>query len=77
MVALLVNTATGEVVNANKIALSESTGISNVNDDIRNIRSIEYFDLSGRKVTRAQQGVNIMRINYNNGKSRSMKVIRK
>ena len=77
VVALLVNTATGEVVNANKIALSESTGISNVNDDIRNIRSIEYFDLSGRKVTRAQQGVNIMRINYNNGKSRSMKVIRK
>ena len=74
---LLVNLETGEVCNANKVKVGENTGITTLTDDMNNIRSIDYFDLSGRKVSRAQQGVSIMRINYNNGTSKSVKVLRK
>lgn len=77
VVALLVNLATGEVCNANKVKVGEKTGINTLTADMNNIRSIDYFDLSGRKVSRAQQGVSIMRINYNNGTSKSVKVLRK
>jgi hypothetical protein len=76
-VALLVNLETGEVCNANKVKVGEKTGINTLTADMNNIRSIDYFDLSGRKVSRAQQGVSIMRINYNNGTSKSVKVLRK
>ena len=77
VVVLLINTTTGEVCNANQVKVGENTGIVTAGSDYDNIRSIEYFDLSGRKLNRAEQGVNIMRINYNNGKSKSIKVLRK
>ena len=77
VVAMLINLQTGEVCNANKVKVGENTGITTMTDDMNNIRSIEYFDLGGRKLTRAQQGVSIMRINYNNGKQKSVKVLRK
>jgi len=77
VVALLVNLETGEVCNANKVKVGEKTGINTLTADMNNIRSIDYFDLSGRKMSRAQQGVSIMRINYNNGTSKSVKVLRK
>ena len=77
VVALLVNLETGEVCNAQKVKVGENTGINTLTADMNNIRSIDYFDLSGRKVSRAQQGVSIMRINYNNGTSKSVKVLRK
>ena len=77
VVVLLINTTTDEVCNANQVKVGENTGIVTAGSDFDNIRSIEYFDLSGRKLNRAEQGVNIMRINYNNGKSKSIKVLRK
>ena len=78
VIVLLVNTETGEVFNANKVNVNNAeTGIHSADSDLNNIRSIEYFDLSGRKVGRAQTGVNVMKITYNDGKTRSMKVIRK
>lgn len=77
VVAMLIDNWTGEVCNAIKVKVGESTGISTLSDDLNNIRSIEYFDLSGRKLNRAQQGVCIMRLNYNNGTHKAVKVMQK
>lgn len=76
VVVLLIDTRDETVCNANQAAVGESTGVVTVGSEFDNISRIEYYDLSGRKVNRAQKGVNIMKITYNNGKTRSMKVIK-
>ena len=51
-VAILIDTRTGEVVNAEKVRVSETTGIST--SDNLHVTSNHIYDLSGRKIAHAR-----------------------
>ena len=57
IVALLIDVATGKVVNANKVKLSESTGIVSVKGSQDAKTAI--YNLNGQKVQKAQKGLYI------------------
>ena len=77
VVALLVNNKTREVVNANQMQVGSET-LTSIDESLNSdISSVEYFDLSGRKIDKAGNGVCIMRINYSNGMQKNIKILRK
>ena len=59
VVVLLIDTLTGEVVNANKATVNSSTGISILENDKQNNGSVVYYDLSGRRVVKPVKGLYI------------------
>ena len=77
VVALLINTETGEVVNANKANVGQSTAINSIQSSQEKIASISYYDITGRRIDKAQHGMNIIKITYSDGSSRTMKVLKK
>jgi hypothetical protein len=77
VVVLLVNNKTREVVNANQMQVDSET-LTAIDESLNSdISSVEYFDLSGRKIDKAGNGVCIMRINYSNGMQKNIKMLRK
>jgi hypothetical protein len=58
VVAMLINSVTGAVVNANKTKnLVDPTGVKIVDTDANAPQTVTYYDLSGRKVSTPQHGV--------------------
>lgn len=77
VVALVVNTTTGEVVNAAKCRVSNPTGISVTENANRKVKSTDYFDLSGRKLSSAPaRGMYIKSVVYSDG-TKSVRKINK
>lgn len=76
VVALLVNTMTGEVVNANKCAVSQNpvTGIASVGADFRQAETV-FYDLTGRRVSAPVNGVYVKTLRMKNGVTRSQKML--
>lgn len=80
VVALLVNTETGEVANACKADVNASgytTGIAHFGQtDSHAVSSVQFFDLSGRQLPARAKGAAIVRITYADGSSRTVKVMK-
>ena len=79
VVALVVNTATGEVCNAIRVPVTkdgDATAIQTVGGQGRTVSSVQFFDLSGRQLSSRAKGAGIVRINYADGTSRTMKVMK-
>ena len=76
VVAILVNAATGEVVNANKVAVVDitTTGITNAGADSRQAETVIY-DLMGRRINAPANGVYVKTVRMQNGETRSQKVL--
>lgn len=74
VVALLINTATGEVVNANKANVTNPSGIADMSADLKNAQ-VTYYDLSGRKVAKPANGMFIKTVRTNGGQTISEKVL--
>ena len=77
VVALLVDKATGEVVNANKDNVGEFSSINGVCSSQDKITGISYYDITGRRLDKAQNGVNIIKVTYADGSQKAMKVLKK
>lgn len=74
VVALLINTATGEVVNANKVKVNSSTGISIIESGSNNVVNTTYYDMTGRRVQSPSNGIYIKSVQTKDGQVRSSKV---
>ena len=76
VVALLIDTETGAIVNANKCHVTSLVGIAQfASEDDNNAASIEYFDIAGRKLAPAQAtGVVLKKISYKDGSAKSVKI---
>lgn len=77
IVALLINAATGEIVNANKANAGQasSTGLTTAQRS-EGVASVRYYDLQGRIVTSPQHGLFLRSETLGNGKSRVVKEVR-
>jgi thiol-disulfide isomerase/thioredoxin len=73
VVALLINKQTGEIVNANKTIVSQSTGISNVNGEGETVRTV-YHDMMGRRVLVPQNGIYLKSTYTKDGQVKTKKV---
>ena len=75
---LLLNTETGEIVNANVAPVGGSTvGINSATKQASSeVVSVRYFDLSGRRLTTPQHGINIVSVVYADGSVQTMKMKR-
>ena len=78
VVVLLVDTTTGEVVNANKVNVGDATGIGTIagNQADNSIIEVSYYDISGRRINTPQRGLNIMSVKYADGTQKSVKLFR-
>ena len=76
VVGLLIDQTTGEVLNANAVNVSENTRISEVDGSNGKIASVTFYDLGGRRLNKAQQGVNIMEVTYSDGTKKAMKIFK-
>ncbi|MBP5771270.1 MAG: thioredoxin family protein [Bacteroidaceae bacterium] len=72
VVAALVNTLSGEVVNAEKAYVGISNAIAG-HETGANVVGIRYTDLMGRPVANLREGIYIQTITYSDGKQRSLK----
>jgi hypothetical protein len=79
VVALLVDSETGQVMNANKFRVTSLVGIDQfASEDDNNAASIEFFDIAGRKLSPAQAtGVVIKKIAYKDGSAKTVKMLAK
>ena len=76
VVAILIDRNTGEVLNANKVKVNESTGISGVKDSNAQLVSVEYYDLGGRKLSSLQKGGNIVVMRFADGSHQTIKMLK-
>ena len=75
MVVLLINKdEANTVANANKARVSTPLGIGTVTQRQQQPTSVEYYDLSGRRLQQLQNGMNIIRYHFADGTSRTEKV---
>jgi len=77
VVALVVNPATGEIVNAAKCRVKNPSGVRGIDNTVKSVSSVKYFDLSGRALMSVpSQGVFIKSVTYDDG-TREIHKIRK
>ncbi|MBR5171104.1 MAG: Omp28-related outer membrane protein [Muribaculaceae bacterium] len=76
VVAIVVDKATGKVLNAAKAKVGTSA-VTEINVDNKEIASTIYFDLTGRKVNNPETGIYIKVVRYTDGSQRSFKVLKK
>ena len=75
VVVLLINKdEANTVANANKARVSTPLGIGTVTQRQQQPTSVEYYDLSGRRLQQLQNGMNIIRYHFADGTSRTEKV---
>lgn len=74
VVAVLLNTQTGEVVQAEKAKVTDTTALSEVGN--KQSSTSQYFDLSGRRVSSLGRGIYIKSTTYSDGSVRTSKVRR-
>ena len=55
---------------------ASTTAISNVENSNKDVVATEYFDLSGRRISNAAQGVSIMVSKYADGTSKAIKIMK-
>lgn len=75
VVAFIINKRTGSVINANKVALSHETGVDVVPSSPE-VVSMDYYDVTGRKVSNPADGVFIRLDRLSDGRTVSTKVYR-
>ena len=77
VVALLIDAATGEIVNANKAHVANGTsGISGVGSADRKVVSVTCYDSMGRSISSAANGVNIKKVVFSDGTVKTVKVVK-
>ena len=76
VVAVLVNTQTSEVAQAEKAQVGASTDIRSLAVDPREV-GVRYYDLSGRAVTSLGQGIYIQATTNPDGSVTTTKVVRR
>lgn len=75
VVAFIIDKNTGSVINANKVALSHETGVDVVPSSPE-VVSMDYYDVTGRKVSNPADGVFIRLDRLSDGRTVSTKVYR-
>ncbi len=76
VVAIIVDRATGKVINAAKAHVGTSA-VNEINDEIKQVASTIYFDLTGRRVANPDAGIYVKVVRYTDGSQRSFKVLKK
>ena len=69
---LLIDTATGKIVNADSKSLNPKTGIDGVNSDNDNVKEVARYTVDGRRIYEPQNGINIVK--YSDGKVKKVVV---
>lgn len=76
VVAIVVEKATGRVLNAAKGKIG-NTAVNEISDNNKVVDSTIYFDLMGHMVTNPTSGLYVKVVRYTDGSQRSFKVIKK
>ena len=76
VVAIVVDKATGRVLNAAKAAVG-NTAVNEISDENKVVASTMYYDLTGRMVTNPGSGIYVKVVRYTDGSQRSFKVLQK
>ena len=76
VVAIIVDNATGQVINAAKAKVGD-TAVNEIGDDTKEVASTTYFDLMGRTVANPTGGIYVKVVRYTDGSQRSFKVLKK
>ena len=76
VVAIVVEKATGKVLNAAKAAVGNSA-VTEIGDDNKEVASTLYYDLTGRRVSDPGNGIYVKVVRYTDGSQRSFKVLKK
>jgi hypothetical protein len=77
VVAIVVEKATGKVLNAAKAGIREFNAVNELNDNDKIVDSTIYYDLTGRMVTNPTSGIYVKVVRYTDGSQRSFKVLKK
>lgn len=79
VVAVLVDASTGEVLNSNKTAVADggSVGIGEAVRQAGRVKSVAYYDASGRRVSSPSGGLYIKSVTYADGTVKTYKVVLK
>ena len=76
VVAIVVDKATGKVLNAAKAKIGASA-INEIRDEIKEVASTTYYDLTGRMISDPDAGIYVKVVRYTDGSQRSFKVLKK
>lgn len=76
VVAIVVDTATGRVLNAAKTSVGNAA-VNEIGDDNKVVASTMYYDLTGRMVSNPGNGIYVKVVRYTDGSQRSFKVLKK
>ncbi len=76
VVAIVVDKATGKVINAAKTAVS-NTAVNEISDENKVVASTIFYDLTGRMVNNPTSGIYVKVVRYTDGSQRSFKVLKK
>lgn len=77
VIALIVNPETGEIINAAKCRVQNNTSaITGITDNVsRNVEHIEYYDISGRKLSSLPgKGIYVKTVKYTDGTKNTVKI---
>ena len=77
VVAIVVEKATGKVLNAAKASQIGDASVNELSDTEKVVASTIYYDLMGRMVTNPSAGVYVKVVRYTDGSQRSFKVLKK
>ena len=77
VVAIVVEKATGKVLNAAKAGINEFDAVIELNDNDKVVDSTIYYDLTGRLVSNPTSGIYVKVVRYSDGSQRSFKVLKK
>lgn len=75
VVAIIVEKATGKVINAAKVKVGDSA-VNEISDENKEVASTIYFDLTGRMVSKPASGIYVKVVRYTDGSQRSFKVLK-
>jgi hypothetical protein len=76
VVAIVVDKATGRVLNAAKGHVG-NTAVNEISDNDKIVESTVFFDLTGRMVDNPASGIYVKVVRYTDGTQRSFKIIKK
>ncbi len=76
VVAIVVDKATGQVLNAAKAKVG-NTAVNEISDENKVVASTLYYDLTGRMVSNPDNGIYVKVVRYTDGSQRSFKVLKK
>ena len=76
VVAIIVEKATGKVLNAAKAHVGNSA-VNEISENDKVVESTLYYDLTGRMVNNPSSGIYVKVVRYTDGSQRSFKVLKK